>query len=90
MAAHGSRWAGSDNEIMSEPIETATRAAFGELVALLREIDARYLGPEFRIADPSSIVDGHAFALNLLSAGIDLYLDADPERPRMPAAFLAS
>jgi hypothetical protein len=82
MAAHGSRWAGSDNEIMSEPIETATRAAFGELVALLREIDARYLGPEFRIADPSSIVDGHAFALNLLSAGIDLYLDADPERPR--------
>ena len=63
-------------------LETATREAFGELIALLREIDARYLGPEFRIADPASVVDGHAFALNLLSAGIDLYLDADPERPR--------
>jgi len=62
--------------------ETATREAFGELIALLSEIDARYLGPEFRIADPGSVVEGHAFALNLLAAGIDLYLDADPERPR--------
>jgi len=63
-------------------VETATREVFGELIGLLREIDTRYLGPEFRIADPASVVDGHAFALNLLSAGIDLYLDADPERPR--------
>jgi len=61
---------------------TATREAFGELVALLGEIDARYLGPSFRIADPDSVVAGHALALNLLAAGIDLYLDADPERPR--------
>ncbi len=63
-------------------VETATREAFGELIALLREIDARYLGPEFRIADPGSVVDGHAFALQVLAAGIDLYLDADPARPR--------
>jgi len=60
----------------------ATREVFGELIALLREIDARYLGPEWRVADPGSVVAGHALALNLLAAGIDLYMDADPERPR--------
>jgi hypothetical protein len=63
-------------------IETATREAFGELVALLRELDARWLGPEWRILGPDDVVSGHALALHLLSAGIDLYFDADPERPR--------
>ncbi len=61
---------------------TATREVFAELIVLLREIDTRYLGPEFRIADPGSVVAGHALALNLLAAGVDLYLDADPARPR--------
>jgi hypothetical protein len=62
--------------------DTATRQAFGELVSLLEELDRRWLGPEWRILGPDDVVSGHALALHLLSAGIDLYFDADPARPR--------
>jgi hypothetical protein len=58
-----------------------SRAAFQELLAALREIDARWLGPERHIGQPLDIADGHRVVLHLVSAGLELIGEADPERP---------
>lgn len=63
------------------PVQTESRAAFGELLDLLHQADLRYLGPEHRIVQPLDIADGHRALLHLLSAGLELVAEADPERP---------
>ena len=62
-------------------LPTESRAAFEGLLTLLQEIDVRYLGPEWHISQPQDIADGHRNLLHLLSAGLDLIAEADPERP---------
>lgn len=62
-------------------LSTQSRAAFEGLLTLLQEIDLRYLGPEWHITQPQDIADGHRNILHLLSAGLDLIAEADPERP---------
>src|SRR5579859_103956 len=63
------------------PVQTKSRAAFQALLQALAEIDLRYLGPERHIAQPIDIADGHRLILHLLSAGLELIAEADPERP---------
>jgi hypothetical protein len=62
-------------------VSTESRAAFEGLLTLLQEIDVRYLGPEWHISQPQDIADGHRDLLHLLSAGLDMIAEADPERP---------
>lgn len=62
-------------------VQTKSRAAFQQLIQALSEIDLRYLGPERHITQPQDIADGHRLILHLLSAGLELIVEADPERP---------
>ena len=61
-------------------IQTQSRAAFQELLGTLGEIDRRWLSAEWNIA-PRDIADGHRSILHLLSAALDMLVEADPERP---------
>lgn len=62
-------------------VSTQSRAAFEGLLTLLQEIDIRYLGPEWNVSTPLDIAEGHRDLLHLLSAGLELAAEADPERP---------
>jgi hypothetical protein len=66
---------------MPDPIHTESRTAFHELIDKLRELDARYLGPEHRIATPMDVSDGHRAVLHILQGALNLVLEADPEWP---------
>jgi len=63
-----------------EAVATQSRAAFQELLGTLAEIDRRWLSPEWNIA-PRDIADGHRNILHLLSAALDVLVEADPQRP---------
>jgi hypothetical protein len=63
-----------------EAVATQSRAAFQELLGTLAEIDRRWLSAEWNIA-PRDIADGHRNILHLLSAALDVLVEADPERP---------
>jgi hypothetical protein len=65
-------------------------AAFAELMALLREIEQRWLSAEWNITRPQDLADGYRAMMHLLSAGLDLVGESDPERPafnRMVSPF---
>jgi hypothetical protein len=66
---------------MSETPAPAARAAFNELLDLLRERGERYLSAENAGTDPLDAAEGFRFLAQLLETGLDLYLEADPERP---------
>ena len=63
-----------------QAVATQSRAAFQELLGTLAEIDRRWLSAEWNIA-PRDIADGHRNILHLLSAALDVLVEADPERP---------
>jgi hypothetical protein len=60
---------------------TESAKAFQELMALLKEIERRYLSAEWNISRPQGIADGYRVIMHLLSAGLDLVAESDPERP---------
>lgn len=69
---------------------TESAAAFGELMALLKEIEQRWLSAEWNIRQPQDVADGYRAMMHLLSAGLDLVGESDPERPafnRMVSPF---
>jgi hypothetical protein len=61
---------------------TESRAAWGELLALMATTDVEYLGRKYGIERPADIADGHRFLMHALHSGIELWLEADPLRPR--------
>ncbi len=62
--------------------DTQSYAAFHGLLDTLREIADVHLGPERDIVlEERDVIEGLRNALHLLSAGIDFYLEGDPERP---------
>jgi hypothetical protein len=61
--------------------ETASYAAFHGLMDVLREAADSWLGPERGVGAEVDVVEGLRNVLHLLSAGIDFYLEGDPERP---------
>lgn len=58
---------------------TQSREAFHELLDLLRDVDARFLGPEWGNAD--RVPEGHRYVTQLLLSGLELFAEADLERP---------
>jgi hypothetical protein len=61
--------------------DTESYAAFHELIDLLRETADSWLGRERGVEREIDVVEGLRNVLHLLSAGIDFYLEGDPERP---------
>jgi hypothetical protein len=58
---------------------TQSRAAFHELLDLLRQLDTRYLGPEWNNQD--HVPEGHRCVMQALFTALAVVFDADPERP---------
>ncbi len=65
----------------ADAIDTESRQALHELLDLIREIDTRYLGPEWRITRPGDVSDGHRFVMHVLQTALFLQLESNPERP---------
>jgi hypothetical protein len=61
--------------------DTESRRALRELIALLQEIDERYLGDEWGAPAIGDVADGYRSVANLLEGALYLAFDADPERP---------
>lgn len=60
---------------------TDSRAAFGELLELLRRIDTDYLAPGNHISSPEQVAAGHRFIMHALGSGLDMYFEADAGQP---------
>ncbi|MDQ1521551.1 MAG: hypothetical protein QOI55_2624 [Actinomycetota bacterium] len=61
--------------------ESESRHAFRDLIALLQEVDDRYLGDEWSAPMFGDLPDGYRSVANMLEGGLYLMFDADPERP---------
>lgn len=64
------------------PIQTATRKAFRELLDLLREIDERWIGPEWNLHGEDDVVGAHRALLHVLEGGLVTFFEHDPDHPR--------
>jgi hypothetical protein len=60
---------------------SASRTAFRDLIALLHEVDERYLGDEWSAEAFGDLPDGFRSVMNVLEGGLFLMFDSDPERP---------
>jgi hypothetical protein len=58
-----------------------SRAAFNELLDLLRTIDTDYLSPANHVLTPGHVAAGHRFMLHALGSGLDMFFEANAERP---------
>ncbi len=74
---------------MTDPIATESRQALHDLLKTLEEVDTRYLSPEARITAAADVATGHRALMHLLGAGLDLFFDADPDRPSFRRAHWA-
>jgi len=66
----------------------ATTAAFDDLIAALTEIRDGYVLSTERFTDPLDVVEGYRYVGQVLSAMSELFLEADPDHPRL--AVIAS
>jgi hypothetical protein len=66
---------------MAHQKDTASYAAFHELIEVLGQTADSWLAPERGVVETRDVVEGFRNVLHLLSAGIDFYLEGDPERP---------
>ncbi len=58
-----------------------SKDAFNRLIETLRQAADNYLVPERGIMSTLDTAEGFRYILHMLSAGIDLYLEGDPQRP---------
>src|SRR5690348_17244529 len=61
--------------------DVASRRALRELIALLEEIDERYLGDEWSAPAFGDLSDGYRSVANILEGGFFLMFDSDARRP---------
>ncbi len=61
--------------------DSESRAALRGLIALLQEIDDRYLGEEWSADAFGDLPDGFRQIASLLEGGLHLAFELDPERP---------
>jgi hypothetical protein len=61
--------------------ELESRRALRELIALLQEVDERYLGDEWLSPQFGDTVDGFRSVANLIEGSFVLGFESDPERP---------
>jgi hypothetical protein len=59
-----------------------SREALHSLLRLVEEIDERWLGPEWGIADAGAVAEGTHALLHLLQGGLFTYYEDDPAHPR--------
>jgi len=62
-------------------IETKSRAALGEFISLLQEIDARWSGPEWNLHSAEDIVASHRALMHMLETALVGYFEQDATRP---------
>jgi hypothetical protein len=65
---------------MGHQIDQA-RGALREYIALLEEIESRYLGDEWGAPAFGDLTDGFRSVAHLMEGGLDLWFEADPLRP---------
>jgi hypothetical protein len=63
-------------------IQTESRKAFHELLDALRQIDERWVGPEWNLQSPTDISGAHRALMHLLEAGLVTSFESDDSRPR--------
>lgn len=61
--------------------DSESRRALRELIALLQEVDDRYLGDEWSAPMFGDLPDGYRSVANILEGGLFLMFESDPERP---------
>ena len=64
---------------MTEPTEA--RKALHELIDLLREVDERYLSPEWLIQGPQDTAEGLRQVLHALQGGLQGWFETDADHP---------
>ncbi len=62
-------------------METDSRKALHELIALLQEIDQRWSGPEWNLHSPEDVVGSHRALMHILEAGLVGYFEQDAGNP---------
>jgi len=62
-------------------IQTESRAALGELIALLQEVDEHWSGPEWNLNSAEDIVGSHRPLMHILEAGLVGYFEQDAGKP---------
>jgi hypothetical protein len=62
-------------------VDSESRKAFHELLDLLRELDTRFLGPEWLIGTPADVGEGLRAVMHLLQGGLVTYFEDDPDHP---------
>ena len=63
-------------------IQNESRKEFHQLLDLLREVDERFLGPEWAIQSSPDVAGGLRAVLHLLQGGLVSFLEDDPDHPR--------
>ena len=62
-------------------IQTESRAALKDFIALLQEIDARWSGPEWNLHSPEDIVASHRSLMHTLETCLIGFFEQDATRP---------
>ena len=62
-------------------MQTESRRALAELIELLREIDARWVSPEWNIGSSEDVSDAHRALMHILEGGLGGMFESDPAQP---------
>ncbi|MFP6641543.1 MAG: hypothetical protein VCC04_14960 [Myxococcota bacterium] len=65
-----------------EEDHSESRAALRELIALLQEIDARFLGPDWGLTTPADVAGGTRAFMHILQGGVFTHFEDDPQHPQ--------
>jgi hypothetical protein len=71
----------SSEEETAMPDPTAARKALHELLDLLREVDERYLSPEWLMQSPQDVAEGMYAVMHQLQGGLQGWFESDAEHP---------
>ena len=58
-----------------------SRKALHELIDLLREVDQRYLGPEWNLNTDADVAEGTRAVMHMLQGGLASHFEDDPDHP---------
>lgn len=61
--------------------ENRSRKALRDLIALLEEADARWIGPEWNLSSTDDMVQGTRALMHMLHGGLDSYFECEPSHP---------
>jgi len=63
------------------PDPTESRKALHELLDLLREVDERFLSPEWLIQSPQDVAEGMRAVMHILQGGLQGWFETNPDHP---------